>query len=186
MITTSERLDGVGVPRVKIGRQTMVLYAPGYDTSASDAPQLAVGSYRFVFECAGPTPRGFQGSAWRGAFGRALKSTVCVTRLEDCAACLLLRGCAYPYIFETPPSDEARKLRRYPAAPHPFVLDLPWSEGGGSHAYVLGVNLFGHAHRYLPYIVYALSGAGAAGIGAKRTAFALIEVQQRVPLRGPW
>jgi hypothetical protein len=35
----------------------------------------------------------FPGSAWRGAFGHALKRTVCVMRLRPCAGCPLERSC---------------------------------------------------------------------------------------------
>ena len=67
----------------------------------------------------------YAGSAWRGVFGRALKRLVCVTREPACPPCLLYRSCVYPYLFETPPPERAEKLRKYPAAPHPFVIE-PW------------------------------------------------------------
>ena len=64
----------------------------------------------------------YAGSAWRGAFGHALKRLVCVTREPACPPCLLYRSCVYPYLFETPPDPAAGKLRKYPAAPHPYLL----------------------------------------------------------------
>ena len=90
---------------------------------------LSVGRYRLRYarraESRFPA---FAGSAWRGAFGHALKRTVCVTRLRQCPDCLLYRSCVYPYIFETPPPLHAAKMRRYTAAPHPFVIEIPLAD----------------------------------------------------------
>lgn len=62
---------------------------------------------------------------FRGAFGRALQHVVCVTRTLDCPPCALKDRCLYPYVFETPPPPDAQIMRKYPAAPHPFVLTPP-------------------------------------------------------------
>lgn len=60
--------------------------------------------YRIYFDkiSSGRLPT-FPGSAWRGAFGHALKKTACVVRDTPCSQCLLKNACAYSYIFETPP-----------------------------------------------------------------------------------
>jgi hypothetical protein len=118
----------------------------------------------------------YAGSAWRGAFGLALKKTVCVARQTKCPDCLLYRTCAYPYVFETPPPPEARKMRRYTAAPHPFVLRVDPRQQDSP--YPLGLVLFGRAAQQLPYFVHALEQAGRAGIGGRRQPFALAEVRQ--------
>lgn len=62
---------------------------------------------------------------WRGAFGHALKKTVCVVRDTPCAQCLLKHACAFSYVFETPQPANTEKMRKYTAAPHPFVLQFP-------------------------------------------------------------
>src|SRR5690242_8725929 len=67
----------------------------------------------------------YTGSMFRGAFGMALKQAVCVTRTYDCPSCLLKERCLFPYIFETPPPPDARVMRKYTAAPHPFVFEPP-------------------------------------------------------------
>lgn len=67
----------------------------------------------------------FPGSAWRGAFGHALKKAVCVVKQQACSSCMLKTSCAYSYVFETPPPDSAEKMRKYNASPHPFVLQFP-------------------------------------------------------------
>ncbi|MCC7414060.1 MAG: CRISPR system precrRNA processing endoribonuclease RAMP protein Cas6 [Gammaproteobacteria bacterium] len=147
---------------------------------AAPVPRLAVGAYRLTFA----TPESFNrsvflGSAWRGAFGHALKQTVCVTRMRECVDCMLYRVCTYPYVFETPPPADTRKMRRYAAAPHPFVLVLPPS---GLHASeegsFLGLHLFGRGNDLLPFVLLALQRAGERGVGAKRVPFRLRHVEQ--------
>lgn len=150
-------------------------------------PRLHVGCYRFLFE---HDPQcelvGYSGSAWRGAFGHALKRLVCVTRERHCPNCLLYHGCIYPYIFETPPPPSTAKMRRYNAAPHPFVLEPPDMDGahGKQTLHPLGLTLFGQANRYLPYLVHALQRAGEYGLGARRLPLYLVDIQQAAPVNG--
>ncbi len=146
------------------------------------SPILPIARYRLEFETL-DTMRfpDYSGSTWRGVFGRALKQLVCVTREPVCANCMLYRSCVYPYLFETPPDPEAGKLRKYPAAPHPFVL-LPdgqargWQEAGTPVQ--LDVTLFGNGNRYLPYVIHALDQAGRRGIGRRHGRLALRRVAQ--------
>jgi hypothetical protein len=146
-----------------------------------DLTCLHVGQYRLTFH-----PRAalrfaaHAGSAWRGAFGRALKRSVCVTRAPHCPDCLLYRSCPYPYLFETPPPDGAAKMRRYAAVPHPFVIaPPPPGLTAAGERYVLGLALFGRANQYLPYVVHAMTQAANEGIGSARTALDLIEIHQQ-------
>ncbi|MEK6749069.1 MAG: CRISPR system precrRNA processing endoribonuclease RAMP protein Cas6 [Pseudomonadota bacterium] len=146
------------------------------------APVLPVARFRLRF-----LPRGvlrfpdYAGSAWRGAFGHALKRSVCVTRTKSCAACLLYRTCPYPYLFETPPPADAAKMRRYAAAPHPWLIEI---EGGmAPHSapgteVQLGLTLFGRAHTYLAYLIHAFANAAQQGLGTGRTALTLVAVEQ--------
>jgi hypothetical protein len=96
-------------------------------------PNIPLKTYRFYFstESAIRLPN-FAGSAWRGAFGHALKRTVCVVRNTPCNQCMLKNACAYSVVFETPPPANAEKMRKYTAAPHPFVLQFP--EAAASNA----------------------------------------------------
>ncbi len=88
-------------------------------------PILPISEFRFEFHQEERTTLPtFAGSTWRGAFGHALKCTVCVVRDTACTDCMLYRSCAYPYIFETPPPPDAAKMRHYTNAPHPFVLGI--------------------------------------------------------------
>jgi hypothetical protein len=79
-------------------------------------------------------------------------------------------------VFETPPPPDAQKMRRYTAAPHPFVLRIDSRQSGSP--YRLGLILVGRADRHLPYFIHALAEAGKAGLGRKRSPFELVEVRQ--------
>ncbi|MEQ1531592.1 MAG: CRISPR system precrRNA processing endoribonuclease RAMP protein Cas6, partial [Methylococcales bacterium] len=81
-----------------------------------------------------------------------------------------------PYIFETPPPANAQKMRKYNAAPHPFVLQFPKSVNESALAFNLDVILFGHGQRYFPYIVHALNSAGTEGIGSQQQIYSLQKI----------
>lgn len=146
------------------------------------AIMLPVGRYRARFQAVGPIRLpAYAGSAWRGAFGHALKRAVCVTHVPACCDCLLYRSCGYAYVFETPLPPGTEKMRKYPAAPHPFVLDvdLKGGECAAGSPYDLGFTLIGRGNQYLPYIILALQRAGEEGIGAARGRFELGCVEQQ-------
>lgn len=128
----------------------------------------------------------YAGSAWRGAFGHALKRLVCVTREPTCPPCLLYRSCVYPYVFETPPDPAVGKLRKYPAAPHPYVVR---PGAGGPHpagaTVTVDLVLLGHGNRQLPYVLHAFDRAAQHGIGQNDGRLALTEVRQQTP-DGDW
>ncbi len=128
----------------------------------------------------------YAGSAWRGVFGRALKRLVCVTREPACPSCLLYRSCVYPYLFETPPDPAAGKLRKYPAAPHPFVL-RPGPGGAQAAGATVSVDvvLFGQGNRQLPYVLHAFAQAGQRGVGQGDGRLELQQVWQQTPA-GAW
>lgn len=155
------------------------------------APRLPLARYQITFRAqdeARMPPYG--GSAWRGAFGRALKKSVCVTRQKTCNGCLLLHSCAYPYVFETPLPPGARKMRKYERVPHPFVIfpdDAVGSTVTAGTEYRLGLSLFGRADRFLPYVLHALQQAGLGGLTARRHCLVLERVEQEdQPGGGNW
>lgn len=155
--------------------------------TADSLPRLPLALYRLHF-IAQETARlpAYAGSAWRGAFGHALKRLVCVTRESACPPCLLYHSCVYPYLFETPPDPAIGKLRKYPAAPHPLVL-RPGS--GGVHAagdsITVDLLLFGNGNRHLPYVLHAFTQAGQRGIGQGNGRLELDQVMQQTP-DGHW
>ena len=139
-------------------------------------PSLEIGRYRFTFQADEPIQMAhFPGSAWRGALGHALRRAACVTRQKDCPACLLYRSCAYAWIFETPPPPDSAKMRRYPHAPHPFILEAPYADG--EHTYSLGLHLVGQANRHLGLLIHALTQAAEHGVA--RNSLSLVQVEQQ-------
>ncbi len=149
--------------------------------------RLPLALYRLHFSAQGTVRLpAYAGSAWRGAFGHALKQLVCVTRAPTCPPCLLYRACVYRYLFETPPDPAAGKLRKYPAAPHPLVVR---PGPGGIHTaddpVTVDVLLFGHGNHHLPYVLHAFTQAGQRGIGQGGGQLKLDQVMQQTP-DGHW
>jgi hypothetical protein len=137
---------------------------------------------RYCYECREPLrlPR-FKGSAWRGAFGHALKRVACALRQSKCDDCLLRYTCVYTYVFETPPPPDSRRLRLYPTAPHPFILRPPREtrEYYQARERLTGeLILIGQAIGYLPYFVYALEIMGENGLGRGRGRLRLVDLQE--------
>lgn len=118
----------------------------------------------------------YKGSAFRGAFGHALKKAVCIRRDGTCGACLVKNSCVYFYVFETPVMPGAKVMRNYPYSPHPFVLRPPqearteWAEGDPFSCELL---LVGRAVDYLPYFILTFERMGERGVGRGRGRFTL-------------
>lgn len=127
----------------------------------------------------------YKGSTLRGGFGSVFKETVCVVEHRDCARCLLRSRCAFPYVFDTPVPEDAARLRKYPAAPHPFVFLPPLEEktlyrSGESLAFDL--TLIGKGADFLPYFIYTFGRLGERrGLGKGRGRFAVETVSWLSP-----
>ena len=139
---------------------------------------------RYRFHCRAVTPVSFPqyaGSTWRGAFGHALKHTVCVTQMPQCSACLLWRTCAYSEIFETPPPEDAPLVANYPAAPHPFIIH-PEATNGGDYqpgdTFSVDLTLIGRTAAQLPYVVHAWRQMGDKGVGRGRGHYQVVGIDQ--------
>lgn len=122
----------------------------------------------------------YKGSTLRGGFGYAFKKVVCALRNKECPDCLLKEKCIYSYVFETPPPSDSRMMRKYPNAPHPFVLCPPLEddriyEPGEELQFQL--TLIGKAIDYLPYFIYTFEELGKMGLGKGRGRFSLEEVK---------
>jgi len=144
---------------------------------------LSFGRFTATFRLDGPLALPvYAGSLFRGSFGWALMQAVCVTRAHDCPPCALRDRCVYPWVFETPPPADAKIMRKYPAAPHPFVLIPP--EGGrtigAGQTVELGLTLFGRTVAWLPHFIFALERMGRAGLGGRRTTASLVTVDGRL------
>jgi CRISPR-associated endoribonuclease Cas6 len=122
----------------------------------------------------------YKGSTFRGAFGYAFKKIVCVNRERICEPCLLKGKCVYSYVFETPPPSDTSKMRKYPFAPHPFVITPPledkkiYREG---ETLCFELTLIGKSIDYLPYFIYTFDELGGMGIGKGKGRYYLEEVR---------
>lgn len=70
-------------------------------------------------------------------------------------------------------------MRKYTAAPHPFLIEP--SSGPEGDVYQLGLTLIGRGSAYLPYIIHALQRAGEQGLGKGRMSVELTGVSQAQP-----
>ncbi|MDL1970751.1 MAG: CRISPR system precrRNA processing endoribonuclease RAMP protein Cas6 [Candidatus Desulfofervidaceae bacterium] len=145
-------------------------------------PDLSVHRYEVKIKALTPfSIPYFPGSMLRGAFGVALKRTVCLNRKQACTDCLLRKTCVYRFLFET-----EIEISRITNPPHPLIL-YPLSLGskkmrrGG--VYHFGFTLFGHAVEYLPYVIYAIMQMGRLGMGKGKGKFELIEIKKFISLK---
>lgn len=121
----------------------------------------------------------YAGSAIRGAFGRALRKTACMTHQEACPTCPLFRTCPYAAIFETP-APATHVLQKFSQVPHPYVIEAPaW----GRHVSSVGdifsfhVVLIGRARMQLPLIIYAMQRAFAHDVVKGSAALESVHVE---------
>lgn len=126
----------------------------------------------------------FKGSLLRGAFGHALRRTVCVMgQQQPCETCLLRRQCAYPQLFETFVEGEPPPfLRGLDTAPRPYVFE-PFDQQQHYRAgepLRFDVLLFGKAIPLHPYAIYAVSQMASEGLGYKRFPFDVLKVEWQV------
>lgn len=122
----------------------------------------------------------YKGSTFRGAFGHIFWRIVCATKKTKCSECFLEKKCIYSYVFETPPPQDTLIMRKYKAAPHPFVIEPPLEKRAGytpGHEINFNLVLIGKAIEYLPYFIYTFEEIGRSGIGKGRGKYNLMTVQ---------
>ncbi len=114
---------------------------------------------------------------------------MCVVRHGECDRCLVRQQCPYQYVFETPPPADTEMLRKYPAAPHPFVIEAPLDgrrKFAVGDSLEFGLTLIGRGIDYLPYFIVAFEELGrTTGLGWSRGRFRLAEVRGESPNGGP-
>ncbi|MGA1871275.1 MAG: CRISPR system precrRNA processing endoribonuclease RAMP protein Cas6 [bacterium] len=139
---------------------------------------------KFVFTIKGESELllpAYKGSTIRGGFGHAFRRIVCVFKNRECSDCLLREKCIYSWVFETPVPAETQMMRKYTAAPHPFVIDVLMNDHHADAAIRFGLILIGRATDYLPYFIYAFEELGRIGIGREKRNFQLIDVIEELP-----
>lgn len=122
----------------------------------------------------------YKGSTLRGGFGHVFRKVVCALKKDSCRNCLLSEKCIYSYIFETPPPKDTTIMRKYTAAPHPFIIEPPEEKKNGykpGDNLTFGLTLIGKAIDYLPYFIYTFDELGKTGIGKGRGKYELKSVK---------
>jgi len=144
-------------------------------------PDLPYVKLRFFLKPEGDcTLPAFKGSLLRGAFGNALRKTVCVMNPRDpCQECFLNRQCVNTrifetLIFETPP----RFLKGLNTSPRPFVLYCAddQKEFPTTRFLEFEMTLIGNAIEHYPFVIFAVHKMAERGLGYKRYKFYLQKV----------
>jgi CRISPR-associated endoribonuclease Cas6 len=131
----------------------------------------------------------YKGSMLRGAFGHALRRTVCAMGPDQpCDTCRLRRACVYTRLFETFIEDTPPPfLRGLDTAPRPYVFE----PGDGTQDFAPGdllpfdLLLLGQAAGLHAYALLAVERMAAAGLGHRRAPFTLHSAQALTP-DGTW
>ncbi|MGA2782869.1 MAG: CRISPR system precrRNA processing endoribonuclease RAMP protein Cas6 [Smithella sp.] len=134
--------------------------------------KIEVGRFQFILKATEPIllPP-YKGSTLRGGFGTAFRRVVCVMKGKECAQCMLKGTCVYSYVFETPPPEDTKIMRKYKAAPHPFIIEPPAEtkrDYQPGDTITFGLTLIGKAIHYLPYFIYTFDELGKTGLGKGR------------------
>jgi len=175
----SAKAGGGEVERPTGGASVGSELAPPFPYSLPRIPYLRLRCTLVACERAALPP--YHGSLLRGAFGHALRFSVCSMGPEQaCAACRLRMACPYTRVFETliegtPPPF----LRGLPTAPRPYVFEPASAAQSFSAGDPLAFDLllFGQAADLSPYAILAVERMAAAGLGARRHRFALDRVE---------
>jgi hypothetical protein len=103
-----------------------------------------------------------------------------VNRERICNSCLIKEKCVYSYVFETPPPSDTSRMRKYPFAPHPFIITPPLEkkrEYREGETLCFDLTLIGKSIDYLPYFIYTFDELGRLGIGKGKGKYQLEEVK---------
>ena len=122
---------------------------------------------------------GFKGAAFRGGFGYVFKGIVCPMHDQDCIHSRLGDPCIYSEVFETPVPSGSSVMRKYPYAPHPFVLTPPLDRRAHFAAGTdlnLELVLVGRAIPWLAYFIHTLEELGRRGVGPHRSRYGIARV----------
>ena len=123
----------------------------------------------------------FKGSMLRGAFGHALRGSVCTMGpSQPCGTCRLRRVCVYTRLFETFLEGEPPPLLKgVSEAPRPYVFEPQDERRDFAPGDPLDFDLvlIGQAMELEPYAVLAVERMAAAGLGADRAPFEMVRAE---------
>ncbi len=161
------------------GDATRGLFMPANGTPELD--RLSIHPYRVTFVAAEPVRvRATRlPNILRGTFEIAFRRLVCHDLDLDCRACPLRESCPYPAAFRPAPPAGSDRLSRAQDLPRPFVFEPPVDHVEAlapGDALTVGLSVFGHANRLLPYFLVALRALAERGLGPARGRLRLARV----------
>ncbi len=121
----------------------------------------------------------YKGSMIRGALGHALKKVSCALKRFACPECPIREKCAYSVCFETPIPKSSEIMKKYPKAPHPYILEPPLESKDRyepGETFECKLTLIGKAKEFLPHFIYALNVMAEEGFGKGRGKSRLISL----------
>jgi len=190
----------IGSPNTHRGHPTVLQSGQAEPSAAAEVasevslPPLPIARLEFTAALARPLELpAHPGALLRSVFGAALRQGACTTGLSRCGECALLRSCAYPAIFETPPAPTQFE-QKFSQLPNPYIIEPPVGPtrlraGDPLRFHMV---LAGQAtQRQLPLILSAWQRALRFGLGQARVPGELLGVTARdaqghvTPLFGP-
>lgn len=141
----------------------------------TEALALPMARYRVLYEVRDAVRLlDYPGSAWRGAFGHALREVACAYPGMACPGCPERDPCPYPRLFES--ADSGDPFRPYIFEPLAFSGYFP-----PGAVLTLDLVLLGWLNDWLPLLEAALKRLGERGLGLREPAvLTLIDVQCQV------
>lgn len=130
----------------------------------------------------------YEGSMLRGAFGDIFKRICCTGRLgTSCSECPLVHTCAYAYIFETSPQEDATYFSSNKQVPRPYIFEPPdkgKTDYAAGETFTFRFILIGNARKFIPYFIYSFHELGKVGITSRKHKFFLDSIYVLNELEG--
>ena len=126
--------------------------------------------YRFTYTVQEPLKMpAYKGNVFRSRFGYLLRDITCIGGEAQCKThCQFPDRCVYSKCFETPVPDDSPMLRGQPFAPHPFILEPPYtdkSDYAPGDTFTCTLILIGDAINLLPWLVFTFREIGKRRVG---------------------
>jgi hypothetical protein len=123
---------------------------------------------------------GYLGSALDGGLGAAMRRVCLRGNTGQCPVCVARWVCPYPVLFETQPLPDSGDLK-FDTPPHPIIIEPPPPAveriALQNELVSFDVVLVGQSLTLLPFLIVACEEFGRAGIGAQRSVFRLVRVE---------